>query len=82
MLNVVSLFRKVPLWKAVNIIFDHVHNQNLIKTTLSKKVLKKLILDSCQKTAFSSNYIILEQKDGVSMEASLGLIMVNIIMKK
>ena len=82
MLNVVSLFRKVPLWKAVNIIFDYVHNQNLIKTTLSKKVLQKLILDSCQKTTFSANYIILEQKDGVSIEASLGLIMVNIILKK
>ena len=80
LLDVVSLFTKVPLWKTVNIILDRVYNQKLIKTTLSKKVRKKLILDICQKTAFTLNDIIFEQKDGVSMGASLGLALANIIM--
>ena len=50
----------------------------LIKSTLSKNILRKLILDTCQKTAFKFNNIY-EQKDGVSMGASLGSILANII---
>ena len=69
-LDVVSLFTNVPLWKTVNIIIDRVYNKKLIKTTLSKNVLKKLILYTCQKTLFTFNNIIYEQKDGVSMGAS------------
>ena len=79
-LDVVSLFTNVPLWKAVNIIIDRVYNKKLIKTTLSKNVLKKLILYTCQKTLFTFNNIIYEQKDGVSMGASLGPALANIIM--
>ena len=79
-LDVVSLFINVPLRKTVNIILDHVYNQKLIKTTLSKRVLKKLILATCKKTAFTFNNIIYEQKDGVSMRASLGPVLANIIM--
>ena len=36
-LDLVSLFTNVPLLKTANIIIDRVDNQNLIKTTLSKK---------------------------------------------
>ena len=78
-LDVVSLFTNVPLRKTVNIILDHVYNEKLIKTTLSNNVLKKLILDTCQKTAFRFNNIIFEQKDGASMGQSLGLVLANII---
>ena len=52
-LNVVSLFTNVPLRKTVNIILDRIYNQKLIKTTLSKSVLNKLILDTRQKTTFT-----------------------------
>ena len=44
------------------------------------KSLKKLILDTCQKTTFSYNNSIYEQKDGVSMGASLDPVLANIIM--
>ena len=74
------MFTNVPLRKTVNIILDRVYNQKLIKTTLSKKILKKLTLDTCQKTGFTFDNIIYEQKDGVSMGASLGSVLANIIM--
>ena len=74
------MFTKVSLQKAVSIVLDHVNIQKLIKTTLSKKVLKKLILDTCQKTAFTFNKIIYEQKDGVSMRALLESVLAFIIM--
>ena len=76
----VSLFTNVPLRKNVNITLDRVYNQKLIKTTLSKKVLKKLILDTSPKTTFTFNNIIYEQKDGVSMGSLLGPVLANIIM--
>ena len=62
-----------------HIILGHVCDQQLTKTTLSKKVLKKMILDTCQKTAFIFNNIC-EQKDRVSMRALLGLVSANITM--
>ena len=70
----------MPLKKTVNIILDRVYKQKLIKTTLKKSTLKKLILDTCQKTAFLYNNQIYEQTDGVSMGASLGPVLANIIM--
>ena len=70
----------MPLRRTVNIILGRVYDQKLIKTTLSKNLLKKLILDACQKTAFTFNNFIYQQKDGVSMGASLGSILANIIM--
>ena len=79
-LDVVSLFTNVPLRKTVNIILDRVYNEKLIKTTLSKNILKKVILDACQKTAFTFNNSIYEQKDGVRMGASLGRVLANLIM--
>ena len=80
LLDAVSLFTNTPLLKTVNIILGHAYKQKLIKTALSKNVLKKLILDSCQKNDFTFSNIIYEQKDGVSMGASLGLVLANIIM--
>ena len=80
MLDAVSLFTNALLLKTVNIILGHAYKQKLIKTALSTNVLKKLILDTCQKNDFTFNNIIYEQKDGVSMGASLGLVLANIIM--
>ena len=42
--------------------------------------MKKLILDTCTKTAFTFNRVIYEQKDGVCMESSLGHLLANVIM--
>ena len=47
---------------------------------MKKRTLKKLIMDTCSKTAFSCCGKIYEQYDGVSMGASLGPVLANIIM--
>ena len=41
--------------------------------------MKKLLLDSCTKTAFSFDNVLYEQYDGVSMGSSLGPVLANII---
>ena len=53
--DVKSLFTNVPLKKTINIILDQIYNKNLINTSLTKRTLKKLILDCCTKTPFSIN---------------------------
>ena len=78
--DVKSLFTNVPLNKTIQVILDRVYNKKQITTTLKKRTLKKLILDTCSKTAFSFGGTIYEQKDGVSMGASLGPVLANIIM--
>ena len=75
-----SLFTNVPLNKTIKTILDRVYSQKLISTNLKKRTLKKLILDTCSKTAFMFDNTIYEQKDGVSMGASLGPVLANIIM--
>ena len=47
---------------------------------MKKPTLKKLLLDTCTKTAFSFNGQLYEQTDGVSMGGSLGPLVANIIM--
>ena len=42
--------------------------------------MKKLLLDTCTKTAFTFNGVIYEQKDGVCMGFSLGPLLANVIM--
>ena len=69
-LDIVSLFTNVPLRKTVDIILKRINTDIEITTTLAKRSLKKLILDTCQKTAFSFNGKMYEQTDGVSMEGS------------
>ena len=78
--DVKSLFTNVPLGKTIQVILDRVYKEKLITTTLKKRTLKKLILDTCSKTAFLSGGTIYEQIDGVSMGASLGPVLANIIM--
>ena len=78
--DVKSLFTNVPLNKTIKVILDRVYSQKLISTKLKKRTLKKLILDTCSKTAFMFDDTIYEQKDGVSMGASLGPVLANIIM--
>ena len=78
--DVKSLFTNVPLNKTIEVILDRVYNKKLISTNLKKRTLKKLIMDTCSKTAFLCDNVIYEQKDGVSMGASLGPVLANIIM--
>ena len=78
--DVKSLFTNIPLKKTVNIILNRIYKTNLIPTTLRKRTLKTLILDSCTKTIFSLNGQLYRQTDGVSMGSSLGPTLANIIM--
>ena len=78
--DVTSLFTNVPLNKTINIILEQIYKEKLVNTNLRKTTSKKLIKDSCTKTAFSFNGIIPKQKDGVSMGSSLGPVLANIIM--
>ena len=76
-LDVVSLFTNVPLTKTINVILDRIYKEKRISTTLHKRTLKKLITDTCSKTAFSCGDKIYEQIDGVSMGASPGPALAN-----
>ena len=78
-LDVVCLFTNVPLYKTVNITLKRETNGKLIQTSLFKRSLKTLILDTCQKTTLSFNNKLYEQIDGVSMGGSLGPVLANII---
>ena len=75
-----SLFTNVPLKKTVDIILNRIYKSKLISTTLTKRTLKKLILDSCTKTVFSLNEEYYKQTDSVSMGSLLGPTLANIIM--
>ena len=70
--DVESLFTNVLIKKTINVIFTRICNDHTISTNLKRRSLKKLVLDTCTKTAFSFNNIICKQKDGVSMGSSLG----------
>ena len=78
--DVESLFTNMPLNKTINIILDRIYRQKLLKTNLKKRAMKKLLLDSCTKTAFSYDNILYQQCDGVSMDSSLAPVLSNIIL--
>ena len=58
------------------------YENKVIHTTLRKHTLKKLIIDSCTKTAFTLNSKIYKQIDGVLMGSPLDPVFANIIMTK
>ena len=60
-------------------ILDKVYKEKVLSTTLSKRTLKKLIIDCCTKNAFTFNNKFYEQTDGVLMGSSLGPVLENII---
>ena len=78
--DVESLFTNVPIKKTIDVILIRIYNDHTINTNLKKRLLKKLILDTCTKKTFSFNNIIYEQKDGVSMGSSLVRVMAKMIM--
>ncbi len=78
--DVSSLFTNIPLRKTVNIILDRIYKDKRITTSLNKRTLKKLLLDSCTKTPFSLNDQLYRQIDGVSMGSPLGPTLADILM--
>ena len=78
--DVQSLFTNVPVKETINIILDRVYNKKLINTNLNKRTMKKLLLDSCTKTAFSFDNVFYEQCAGLSLGSSLGPVLANIIL--
>ena len=59
--DIESLFANVPIKTTINVVLTRIYNEHTISTNLKKRLLKKLILDKCTKTAFSSNNIIYER---------------------
>ena len=78
--DVVSLFTYVLLKRTIDLVLKRVFDEKLINTTLSKRTLKKLISDSCSKTAFSFDNKICDIIDGVSMGSCLPPVLANIIL--
>ena len=80
-IDVVSLFTNVLLKKTVDIILlKRIYTSKEITSTLMKRSLEKLILETCQKTALLINGKVYEQTDVVSMAGYLGPALANIIM--
>ena len=77
--DIESLFTNKPLNETINIILDRIYRQKLLKTNLKKRTMKKLLLDSCTKNAFSYN-VIYQQCDEVSIGSSLAQVLANIIL--
>ena len=78
--DVESLFTNVPIKRTMDIILKRIYIDKFISTKLKKRSMKKLLLDTCTKTAFTFNGVIYEQKDGVCMGSSLGPLLANVIM--
>ena len=79
-LDVESLLTNVPIKRTVGLILKRVYTDKLVSTNLKKRTLKKLILETWTKAAFSFNNKLYQQKDRVSMGSSLGPVLANIIL--
>ena len=80
--DVASLFTNVPLNRTIKIILKRAYDETLLATKLRKSTLKKLIKDTCMKTAFSYNNKVYNKIDGVSIRLSLGRILANMIRRE
>ena len=78
--DVELLLTDVPIKNTIDVILTRIYNDQTISTNLKKRSLRKLILDTCTKTAFLFNNIIYEQKEGVSMGSLLEPVMASIIL--
>ena len=75
-----SLFTSVPIKRTVDIILRQIYQDRVVSMNLKKRTLKKIILDTCTKTALSFNNKFYQQKDDVSRGSSLGPVLANIVM--
>ena len=69
----------VPLNRTIKIILKRIYQEKVFRTTLRKRTMKKVIIESCTKIAFSFNNRIYKQTGGVSMKSPLGPVLANII---
>ena len=74
-----ALFTDVPVSRAIKITLKCISEDKVIHTTLRKWTMKKLIIVSCTKTAFSSNNKIYKQIQGVLRGSHLGTVLAVII---
>ena len=70
-----------PSKKTIDIILKRIYIDKVISTNLKKCSVKKLLLDTYSKIAFTFNGVIYGQKDGVCIRSSLGPLLTNVIMK-
>ena len=75
-----SLFTNFTIKRTIDIILKRIYINKIISTNLKKHSMKKLLLDTCTKTAFTLNGVIYEQRDGACMGYSLGPLLANVIM--
>ena len=69
----------VPLNRTIKIILKRIYQDKVFHTTLRKRTMKKVIIESCTKIAFSFNNKIYKEIGGVSMRSPFGLVLANII---
>ena len=77
--DVTSLFSNVPLNRTIKMVLKRLYEDRVIRTTLRKRTMKKLIIDLAVKQ-HSFNNKIFKQIDGVSIGSGLCLVLRNIIM--
>ena len=59
-----SLFTNVSIKITIDIIFKRIYVDKVLSTNLKKSSMKKVLLDTCNKTVFTFNGIMYEQRDG------------------
>ena len=69
----------IPLNRNIKIILRRIYQDKVFHTTLRKRTMKKVIIESCTKIAFSFNNKIYKEICGVSMRSPLGPVLANII---
>ena len=78
--DVTNLFTNIPLNFTINIILDKIYKEKLIKTTLKRDELRKLLELCTKEMHFSFNDVIYKQVDGVAMGSPLGPVLANVFM--
>ena len=78
--DVESLFTNVPIKRTTDTILKRIYIDKVISTNLKKRSMKKLLLRTSTKTAFTLNVVINEQRDGACIGSSLGPLLANVIM--
>ena len=77
--DVEYLFTNASIKRTIDIILRRNYIDKVVSADLKKCSLKKLLLNTSIKTAFTFNGVIYEEKDGVRMGSSLGLLLANLV---
>ena len=78
--DVKSLFTKVPLDRAIDIILKRIYSKHERATNIGRKEMKDLITLCTKNVPFTFNNEIHQQRDGVAMRYPLGPVFAGIIM--